>query len=381
MTWVAVAVGGGAVLGAGASLISGGAASKAQQGAANSAMAEQQREYDTTRNDNAGSLAARNYGLAQMQNLADTYKSGPSQQDVLNSPGYQFGLTQGQNSVNQNAAATGSLYSGQQLKAAGAFNTNYATTKYDDQLNNLRNSQSDQFNRYASLSGQGQIGANAINQAGQNMANQNTSTLTSMGNAQGAADIGMGNSIGRAAGQAGAGLASWFSQPGTSYTTPNANGSYNNPAGNGGSFWNNTGYSGAQGYADGGPVRQEPVVGTRSPLPSSGAGPLSSQAIVQAILQRRAAQALRGPDVAQLPANPVTDPQAILADRMRQAGEFAHGGPVQGPGGPRDDAIPAQLSNGEHVFDAQAVNAIGGGDNALGQAKLNMLRAKLHGMH
>lgn len=39
---------------------------------------------------------------------------------------------------------------------------------------------------------------------------------------------------------------------------------------------------------------------------------------------------------------------------------FASGGQVAGPGGPRDDVIPAWLSNGEHVIDAKTVNQFGG---------------------
>lgn len=39
---------------------------------------------------------------------------------------------------------------------------------------------------------------------------------------------------------------------------------------------------------------------------------------------------------------------------------FASGGSVSGPGGPRDDVIPAWLSNGEHVIDAKTVNQFGG---------------------
>jgi hypothetical protein len=44
-----------------------------------------------------------------------------------------------------------------------------------------------------------------------------------------------------------------------------------------------------------------------------------------------------------------------------------------------DDAIPAQLSNGEHVFDEASVTALGDGDNELGQLRLNKLRAMLKG--
>jgi hypothetical protein len=38
----------------------------------------------------------------------------------------------------------------------------------------------------------------------------------------------------------------------------------------------------------------------------------------------------------------------------------ASGGPVWGPGGPTQDAVPAMLSNGEHVMTAREVNAAGG---------------------
>jgi hypothetical protein len=40
--------------------------------------------------------------------------------------------------------------------------------------------------------------------------------------------------------------------------------------------------------------------------------------------------------------------------------KYAVGGMVRGPGGPRDDLVPALLSNGEAVLNARAVNAIGG---------------------
>lgn len=41
---------------------------------------------------------------------------------------------------------------------------------------------------------------------------------------------------------------------------------------------------------------------------------------------------------------------------------FASGGPVRGPGGPKSDVVPAWLSNGEHVFSAADVDAMGGQD-------------------
>jgi hypothetical protein len=56
---------------------------------------------------------------------------------------------------------------------------------------------------------------------------------------------------------------------------------------------------------------------------------------------------------------------------------YTGGGKVSGPGGPREDAVPAWLSDGEHVVDAASVDAIGGGDNMRGQQILNQVRAAL----
>lgn len=41
-------------------------------------------------------------------------------------------------------------------------------------------------------------------------------------------------------------------------------------------------------------------------------------------------------------------------------GHFAAGGPIHGPGGPRDDLVPILASNGEHMITAEEVNAAGG---------------------
>jgi hypothetical protein len=57
---------------------------------------------------------------------------------------------------------------------------------------------------------------------------------------------------------------------------------------------------------------------------------------------------------------------------------MAAGGPVQGPGGPVDDKIPAKLSNGEYVLPVDTVAAIGNGDHATGVAQLDKLKQATH---
>lgn len=47
------------------------------------------------------------------------------------------------------------------------------------------------------------------------------------------------------------------------------------------------------------------------------------------------------------------------AKRYVEFGQFASGGHVSGPGGPRSDAVPAWLSNGEYVLNAKSAAALG----------------------
>ena len=47
------------------------------------------------------------------------------------------------------------------------------------------------------------------------------------------------------------------------------------------------------------------------------------------------------------------------------------GGPMNGPGGPKDDLIPVMASNGEYMLSKAAVDAAGDGSHAMGIANLN----------
>ena len=50
----------------------------------------------------------------------------------------------------------------------------------------------------------------------------------------------------------------------------------------------------------------------------------------------------------------------VKPDNVQVAMPFAAGGAVRGPGGPKDDLIPAMLSNNEHVWTAEETQAVGG---------------------
>jgi hypothetical protein len=121
-------------------------------------------------------------------------------------PGYQFGLTQGQQALDRKAAAAGGRVSGAALKAAGQFATNYATTGY----NSAYQRRQDRINRLAELAGIGQTSTAASAAAGGAAANNISNALSSQGNAAGAASLAQGNIWGNALNQAGA---AWQRRP------------------------------------------------------------------------------------------------------------------------------------------------------------------------
>lgn len=63
-----------------------------------------------------------------------------------------------------------------------------------------------------------------------------------------------------------------------------------------------------------------PVVGSRSPVPTSGAGPMSQEALIKALLMARMQQQ-PNLGMGSLPANPLTNPRAILEAQLRQQGQ------------------------------------------------------------
>lgn len=220
MPWgVAAAVGGAFV----SSTISGNAAkdaAKTQAGASEAANDTQKYFYDTTRSDNMPALQARNSSLARMQELLGTggntgaegygsFGKAPTSAEVMATPGYQFGLDQGTTALNRQAAARGSYNSGAALKAASRYGTDYATTKYDNALNNQQALQTNTFNRLASVAGAGQTGASAINGAGANAANGISANQTALGNALGASQLSQANGWTSAINQSVGALNNW----------------------------------------------------------------------------------------------------------------------------------------------------------------------------
>lgn len=197
MSFVAVAIGGSALLGLGGAMISSNAAGNAAQtqaAASNYATNAQTQEFNTQFAAEQPWLQAGQSALPQLQSMAATAPTF-TQQDFLNNqdPAYQFDMQQGLNAVQRSAAASGSLQSGGTLKSINDYAQGMASNEYQNAYNRFMTSQNTQFNRLASLAGIGQTANSAIGQAGQSMANNIGNIATSNANAQGAATIAQGN--------------------------------------------------------------------------------------------------------------------------------------------------------------------------------------------
>jgi len=62
---------------------------------------------------------------------------------------------------------------------------------------------------------------------------------------------------------------------------------------------------------------------------------------------------------------------SALNRKMFMNNQMPNGGPMNGPGGPKDDLIPVMASNGEYMLSKAAVDAAGNGSHAMGIANLN----------
>lgn len=375
MPWVAAAVSAaGAIGGAAISSNASSKASKAQQDAANTATGLARQQYTDTVDRNRPFYDAGTAALATLQQKLPELNSGYDPSKLTSEPGYQFGLQQGQQALERSMAARGRGVSGAALKAASEFGTNYGTTKLNDAFQRDQSSKQQQFNQLQALTNIGQASGNNSSAAGQQFANSAGANMIGAGDSAAANNIAQGNIF---SGLINQGVSAYGRSQAGGGTMPTYGGAPGGATGIGAGV-NTSGFGSEELFADGGPVRAEPRVGSRTPLPGAGtAGGMSRDAIMAALTAAQMQAQPQRTGIGALPANPLTSPGAILAAQGQQAGAYAEGGPIRGPGGPRTDSIPARLSDGEHVFDAEAVTALGDGDNEKGQALLNEMRQRI----
>jgi hypothetical protein len=140
---------------------------------------------------------------AQMGKLGGMqFSFNPTEQQLEQTPGYQFTLQQGLKGVDNALSAKGLNLSGAQAKGIGQYTTGLADQTYQQQYQNALQQfmanygiQSDQYNRLSGLVGLGQNAAAGVGNAGLQTASTAGNFLTSGANAQAAGMIGSANAI------------------------------------------------------------------------------------------------------------------------------------------------------------------------------------------
>ena len=205
MSWVAVAVGGGAIIGGTIQAIGANQAAKTQAAAGQAAIQEQAREFDINQKNLAPYMAEGQKGLTQLE--ADFGPGGagskPFNFDITTDPGYQFRLSQGTTSIENSAAARGMQLSSANLKDLVRFGQDYASGEYNQAFNRNLASTNQRFSELSAVAGMGQGATNTGVQAGTATAGSIANTMTGIGNATAAGQVGVANAIGGAIGGAG----------------------------------------------------------------------------------------------------------------------------------------------------------------------------------
>lgn len=195
------------------SAIAGNAASKAaraQGKAADASIAEQRRQYDQTRADQAPWLAAGTNALAKLNDPMKSFQA---------SPDYNFVRGEGQRDIGNSFAARGGAASGNALRSLTQYNQNLAQGQFGNW-----------WNQQAGLAGVGQNAANSIGQFGANAANNNSNALLNAGDARASGIVGGANAM---TGALSNGINQWlyFRQP------PGGLGGGNSMPGGGAGVW------------------------------------------------------------------------------------------------------------------------------------------------
>jgi hypothetical protein len=167
-------------------------ANQSQERQTEAAIAEQRRQFDQSRADFAPYREAGVNALGQLQ----TQLAAPvTSADVMQDPGYQFGLDQGMQALNRRIAAGGGRISGAAIKAGQQFAQGYATQGYGAAYQRRQ----DALNRLAALAGTGQTATGASAVAGSSSANAISGLLSSQGDATAAARLNQGRIWGNTA--------------------------------------------------------------------------------------------------------------------------------------------------------------------------------------
>jgi hypothetical protein len=201
MTWVAVAIGGSAVLGYMGARKQAGAAESAAAGQmeATRYAADQQREMFNLINEQQKPYREAGYGaLTRINEMLPSLTAPVSREEIMGLPGYQFGIEQGTGAARQmmNVGGGGSNVDRAAQKFAVDYTLGTAMPQVIAQRQNI-------YNTLAGIAGIGQTGQTQVNQAGTTAAGNIGQAAIGGATALGAGQIGAANAYANAFGNAG----------------------------------------------------------------------------------------------------------------------------------------------------------------------------------
>lgn len=191
-----LAVVGAGVAGAAMSSSAARSAAKTQAAAADRASEAELAMYDQTREDQADWREAGKIALGQLtRGTADggEFNRNFKLSDFVKDPGYDFRMSEGQNTLERSASARGGLMNGGTLKALTRYGQDYASGEYNNAYARFNNDQSTRFNRLSTVAGLGQTANNVTAQLGQQTASSVGNNITSAGAATAAGRVGSAN--------------------------------------------------------------------------------------------------------------------------------------------------------------------------------------------
>lgn len=219
MSWVAVAVGGAALVTSMVQADSANNARNQQNQAANRANAVAGQQYAQERADQE---PWRQVGMRALSGLEGSeFQQDFDGRSLGQDPGYQFRLQEGMKALQGSAAAKGSLNSGGTLKALSRYGQDVASEEYNNAYNRFNADKDRRFNRLASLAGLGQTANAQVGQAGQSFSNAIGQNAMAQGNANAASSIAQGNAINNGVSQ---GMNTWMNYQAMNRFAPKAGG-------------------------------------------------------------------------------------------------------------------------------------------------------------
>ena len=118
-----------------------------------------------------------------------------SPQQYQQSPGFQFQQQQGQQQINNAAAARGTYYAPATLQSLSQFNTGLLNSDYQQALQNYTGQQQQVYNMLSGQSGSGQNAAANLGSLGAQVGQNIGSNIVGAGNAQAAGQVGAANAV------------------------------------------------------------------------------------------------------------------------------------------------------------------------------------------